>query len=322
MKLGLNANVFGGFPLEETLQQCNDLGLQAIELKTVGYPQKAHIDVHGLLSNNSSIIHLEELLRHYNLFISALGCAGNHVHPKEEIRIPFQNLFKKTILLAAELGINKVTTFSGCPGDSASSQFPNWVTCPWPDDYLKVLKYQWEDVLLPYWSSIARFANDHGVKICIEMHPGFCVYNPETFLKLRDGAGADECLGLNFDPSHLFWQGIDPVEVISQLGETIFHVHIKDSLVDTKVVRLNGVLDTKHYKEVANRAWTFRTVGYGHSAEVWRAIISALRVADYDYVLSIEHEDSLMSRGEGLKKAVDFLRPLVFSEPAEPMWWA
>jgi sugar phosphate isomerase/epimerase len=320
MKLGLNANVFGGFPLEKTLQACNDLGLQAVELKTAGYPQKAHLDVNELLADDSSITRLRELLKRRRLFVSALGCAGNHVHPREEIRVPFQDLFKKTILLAEKLGIDKVTTFSGCPGDCASSRFPNWVTCPWPEDYLEALEYQWNDVLLPYWSPVAKFARDHGVKICIEMHPGFCVYNPETFLKLRAAAG--ENLGLNFDPSHLFWQGIDPVEVIARFGETIFHVHMKDSFVDKKVVRLNGVLDTKHYRDVAHRAWTFRTVGYGHSAGVWKNIISALRIAGYDYVLSIEHEDCLMSREEGLKKAVSFLRPLMLADPAGQMWWA
>ncbi|MDR1315927.1 MAG: sugar phosphate isomerase/epimerase [Spirochaetales bacterium] len=320
MKLGLNANVFGGFPLEKVCQVCGDLGVQAVELKTPGYPRMAHLDVHELLADESSINRLRGLLEQHNLFISAIGCAGNHVHPREEIRVPFQDLFKKTIVLAEKLGINKVTTFSGCPGDCAASQFPNWVTCPWPEDYLKVLEYQWNDVLFPYWCSAAKFALDHGVKICIEMHPGFNVYNPETFLKLRGAAG--ESVGLNFDPSHLFWQGIDPVEVIAELGETIFHVHIKDSYIDKKVVRLNGVLDTKHYKDVANRAWTFRTVGYGHSSRVWKDIISALRITGYDYVLSIEHEDCLMSREEGLKKAVSFLRPLILTEPADRMWWA
>ena len=320
MKLGVHANAFSGVSLEETLRICNSLGLQAIELKSAGYPKNAHLNIDELMGDGSSITRLQELLKQYNLFISVLSCSGNHVHPDEKIRIPFQDVFRKNILLAERLGINKIVTFSGCPGDSASSQYPNWVTCPWPDDYLKILEYQWNDVLLPYWCSTAKFARDHGVKICIEMHPGFSAYNPETFLKLHNAAG--ENLGLNFDPSHLFWQGIDPVEVISKLGQFIFHVHMKDSYVDEKVVRLNGVLDTKHYKDVANRAWTFRTVGYGHSAGVWRGIISALRVAGYDYVLSIEHEDCLMSRDEGLRKAIDFLRPLMIAEAADQMWWA
>jgi len=320
MKLGLHANVCAGFSLEETLSYCKGFNLQAIEMKTIGFPKMGHLDLEGLLAEKSSINRLEELLEKYNLFISALGCSGNHVHPDEKVRLPFQETFRKNILLAEKLGIGKVVTFSGCPGDSGSSLYPNWVTCPWPDDYLKILDYQWNDVLLPYWCSVAKFAREHGVQICFEMHPGFSVYNPETFLKLRDAAG--ENLGLNFDPSHLFWQGIDPVEVISRLGKYIHHVHLKDSYVDKKVVRFNGVLDTKHYKDVANRAWTFRTVGYGHSEEVWRDIISALRVAGYDYVLSIEHEDCLMSRDEGLKKAVDFIRPLLISDPAAEMWWA
>ena len=320
MKLGIQGNYFSGLPLEEALQTCNRLGLAAIELKTPGYPQSAQIDINTLLSEVSEVKKLKEKLEQHNLFISALSCSGNHVHPQKNIREPFQDLFKRTIVLAEKMGIERLITFSGCPGDSPSSQYPNWVTCPWPDDFLKVLDYQWNEVLLPYWTATAKFAKDHGVKICFEMHPGFCVYNPETFLKLRDKAGDN--VGLNFDPSHLFWQGIDPVEVIKALGKSIFHMHAKDSFVDKKNVRMNGVLDTKHYKNVAERAWTFRTVGYGNSAEKWKDIISSLRVAGYDYVLSIEHEDCLMSREEGLQKAIDFLKPMIITEAATEMWWA
>src|SRR6202011_474137 len=128
---------------------------------------------------------------------------------------------RKTILLAERLGIPVVVDFSGCPGESQRATAPNWVTCAWPPDYQKVLEWQWNDVVAPYWSDHAKFAAEHGVKIAIEMHPGFVVYSPETLLMLRVITGPS--VGCNFDPSHLFWQSIDPIAAIRALSGTIYH---------------------------------------------------------------------------------------------------
>jgi sugar phosphate isomerase/epimerase len=152
------------------------------------------------------------------------------------------------------------------------------------------------------------------------MHPGMAVYNPETLLRLRAAAG--ETIGCNFDPSHLFWQGADPIEVVRALGSSILHVHAKDTAIDPHNARRDGVLDTTPYADAAHRSWIFRTVGYGHGAEFWKSLISALRLVGYDHVLSIEHEDGLMSVGEGLTKAAQFLKEAVIDEPASTIWWA
>jgi sugar phosphate isomerase/epimerase len=159
-------------------------------------------------------------------------------------------------------------------------------------------------------------------KIAFEMHPGFIVYNPETLLKLRENVGPS--IGANFDPSHLIWQGIDPVEAIKKLGRenAIFHVHAKDTYLDQANIQVNGVLDTKHYSKILDRSWTFRSVGYGQGEKVWKDIVSALRAAGYDYVLSIEHEDMLASIDEGLGKAVSLLKQILFKEEVAEMWWA
>jgi len=152
------------------------------------------------------------------------------------------------------------------------------------------------------------------------MHPGFCVYNPETLLKLRNAVG--DIIGANFDPSHLFWQGIDPVAAIRKLGPAIYHFHAKDTKIDELNTATNGVLDTKHYSDEINRSWIFRTVGYGHGYQVWKDIVSNLKMVGYDDVLSIEHEDSLMSVNEGLRKAIDFLKEVMIFEKTSGMWWA
>jgi sugar phosphate isomerase/epimerase len=152
------------------------------------------------------------------------------------------------------------------------------------------------------------------------MHPNFVVYNPETMLRLREIA--PKTIGCNFDPSHMFWQGIDPVVAIRALGDAVLHVHAKDCRIDATNTRLNGVLDAKKYTDEIHRSWIFRTVGYGNDTLVWKDIISALRMIDYDHVISIEHEDSLMSGDEGLKKAIAFLKPLLIGEPAGQAYWA
>ncbi|MDD3243388.1 MAG: sugar phosphate isomerase/epimerase, partial [Eubacteriales bacterium] len=208
-----------------------------------------------------------------------------------------------------------------CPGGSRGDKTPNWITCPWPEDYSDALNYQWNKVLIPYWKKMCKFAREHGVtKIALEMHPGFCVYNPETLLKLRKAAGPE--IGANFDPSHLYWQGIEPVKAIRALKDCMWHFHAKDTKIDPINTPVNGVLDTKHYADEINRSWIFRSVGYGHDFADWKAMMSELRLIGYDGAISIEHEDSLMSGSEGLGKAIDLLKQVLIYEPVGEMFWA
>ena len=222
--------------------------------------------------------------------------------------------------LAAEIGVPVVTTFSGCPGDHAGAKSPNWVTCPWPPDFLEVLEWQWDKVAIPYWKKQAAFAKPLGVKIAFEAHPGFLVYNPETMLKMRAACGP--VIGANFDPSHFFWQGIDPVKAVRALAGAIHHVHAKDTGLYPVNADVNGYLDTKHYGDEKNRSWIFRTVGYGHGADFWCDFVSTLRLCGYDGTLSMEHEDSLMSPAEGLSKGVEFLKSVVIREKKGKVTWA
>jgi sugar phosphate isomerase/epimerase len=210
-------------------------------------------------------------------------------------------------------------TFSGCPGDSDGAKHPNWITTPWPPEFLEVLDWQWEQKAIPYWRDAARFAADHGVTVALEAHPGFLVYNVDTMLKLRAAAGP--AIGINFDPSHLFWQGVDIPAAIRTLGKCIFHVHAKDLAFDRQNVAVNGVLDVKSYRRMDERSWLFRSVGWGHDALVWKQIVSALRLAGYDHVVSIEHEDALLSIDEGLRAAVELLSRVVLTEPPADPWW-
>ena len=254
--------------------------------------------------------------------LSAIACHGNPVHPNAEVAAKFHKDFENAVLLAEKLGVDTVITFSGCPGDSEGSKYPNWVTCPWPEDFLAILDWQWNEKVIPYWKEAGAFAEAHNVPhIAFEMHPGFCVYNPETLLKLRAAVG--DTIGANFDPSHLIWQGIDPVAAIRELEGAIYHFHAKDTKIDKYNTAKFGVLDTKHYSDEAHRSWIFRSVGYGNGLDYWRDMISNLRLVGYDKVMSIEHEDSLMTPDEGLAHAVEFLKESIIRDPKPgKMSWA
>lgn len=321
MKLGVFTCLLGNLPFEEALEYFASFGVDTVEIGTGGYPGKSHADPDILLNDAAKLDQFKALIAKYNLEISALSCHANPVHPDKKTAADFDKAIRDTILLAEKLGVTRINTFSGCPGDCETAKYPNWVTCPWPGDYGEVLKWQWEEVLVPYWKDLVKFSAAHGVdKIGLEMHPGFCVYNTESLLKLREAVGSQ--IGANFDPSHLIWQGMDPVMSIRKLGDAIFHVHAKDTKIDKYNTAVNGVLDNKPYSDEINRSWIFRTIGYGNDAAYWKEIISALRLVGYDWAVSIEHEDSLMSQNEGLSKAIAMLKDAILTEQVGAMWWA
>ncbi len=323
MKIGVFTVLMSDQPFEKVVKYLSGLDVEAVELGCGGYPGNAHCNSTDLLADPSKIDALKATLAENELELSALSMHGNPVHPNKEIAEQYVKDERDAMLLAEKLGVDTVISFSGCPGDHEGAKYPNWVTCAWPPDYPEILKWQWDEVLIPYWKESVQFARDHGIaKIGLEMHPGFAVYNPETLLRLRDAVGPE--IGANFDPSHLFWQGIDAPTAIRELGKAgaLHHFHAKDTRVDPNNTRLNGVLDTKPYTDEINRSWIFRSLGYGNSSEVWKDMISELRLAGYDGVLSIEHEDGLMSPNEGLEKGIDLLKEILMTQPAGEAYWA
>ena len=319
MKVGLFTALFAKLSLDEVIRKIKPLGLRTVELGTGNYPGDPHLKL-DWLGQPSKLKEFKQRLDDQGIAISALSCHGNALHPLKQTGDSHAEVHRKTILLAEKLGVTRVIDFSGCPGDSDNARYPNWVTTPWPPDFLDLLKWQWEKKVIPYWKKRAKFAEDHGIRIAIEMHPGFVAYSPETLLRLRAEAGP--ALGCNFDPSHMFWQGIDPCAAVRKLGEAVFHVHAKDTRMYEVNYKFNGVLDTKPYKDEKSRSWIFRTVGYGHDADFWGDLVSTLQMVGYDDVLSIEHEDSLMSIDEGLSKAAALLNQIVIKERLKEMWWA
>src|SRR5947209_6695753 len=227
MKLGVMSSGIAPLGWDKALAYCKELGLEAIELPCGAYPGSKLLSAEEALSSGTLRQKIKDDLARHGLTISALSCHGNPVHPDPDVARVHERAQDVTVRLAPKLGVDVVCTFSGCPGGAPGDRTPNWVTCAWPPDYPRILEYQWNDVLVPYWKRKAAEAKDEGVRIAFEAHPGFAVYNPETLLKLRRLAGDN--LGANFDPSHFFWQGIDPVEAARDVGDAgaLYHVHAK-----------------------------------------------------------------------------------------------
>lgn len=321
MKLGVFTVLFSQKPFEEALDYIASKGLDAVEIGTGAYPGNAHCNPDVLLADAGKLKAFKQAVESRGLMISALSCHSNPLHPQQPIAQEAQDVIKKTIELANRLEVGVVNTFSGCPGDHEGAKYPNWPVAPWPNDYQEILDWQWEKKIIPYWTEIGKLATESNVKIGLELHGGFSVHTPGTLLRLREAAGS--AIGANLDPSHLWWQGIDPVQAIHILGRAgaIHHFHAKDTSIDPVNINKHGVTDMQSYALMLDRAWQFRTVGFGHDLKTWADIMSALRLVGYDYVVSIEHEDGLMSVDEGFTKAVSNLQQVLIKEPLGEMWW-
>ncbi|ELK49091.1 sugar phosphate isomerase/epimerase [Halobacillus sp. BAB-2008] len=322
MKLGVFTVLFSDKSFEEMLDHAKESGLKAVEIGTGGYPGNAHCDVDALLESEEKRKEYLAKVEDRGLTISAFSCHGNPISPDKAFADQCHETFVKTVKLAGLMGVPVVNTFSGTPGGSEQDTAPNWPVTPWPPEYSDILEWQWTEKLIPYWKEQAKLAEENGVKIGLELHAGFLVHTPYTMLKLREAAG--EAIGANLDPSHLWWQGIDPVAAIKILGKenAIHHFHAKDTYIDQENVNMYGLTDMQNYAAVQTRAWSFRSVGYGHSIKEWSDIISALRTFGYDHAVSIEHEDPIMSIDEGFRQAVKNLKSVLIEEQPADMWWA
>lgn len=321
MKLGVFTVLFSKSNFEEMLDIVQKAGVNAVEIGTGCYPGNAHCNLDELLESEELRKEYLEKIKTRDLQISAFSCHGNPISPKIPFAEESHETLLKTIKLASLMNVPVVNCFSGTAGDHDGAEYPNWPVTPWPNEYGDVLKWQWEEKLIPYWKEVGQFAQEHNVKIGLELHGGFLVHTPYTLLKLREETC--EAIGANLDPSHLWWQGIDPVAAIKILGKenAIHHFHAKDTYIDQENVNMYGLTDMQPYGEVQTRAWTFRSVGCGHSIQEWSDMISALRTYGYDYVVSIEHEDPLMSIEEGFQRAVTNLKSVIITEKPTSAWW-
>lgn len=308
--IGVFDPVFSHLSLDAMLDKMTDIKLEAIEVAVGGYPSTPHCPVADMLADAGKARAWRKRFDDRNIRIGAFSAHGNPLHPNSKIAARDNEAFRRAILLAERLEVPVVVGFSGCPGDSDTSQHPNWVTYRWPDDYQEVVEWQWKEKVIPYWRETAKFARQHGVrKLAFEMHPGFVVYNPWTLLRLREAVGEE--IGANNDLSHLFWQGCDPLQVIHLLGKegALYHAHMKDTVIFEQNVGKFGILNfVPSTEDFRKGSMIFRAVGYGHGAQMWKDIVKAYMDVGYQGILSIENEDPILSGEVGVERAAYVLK--------------
>jgi len=307
MKTGIYTNAFKDKTLEEALKIIHAQDVHMVELGCGEESGFAHCNPAELLADEDKLAEFQQLLKMYEVEISALSCHGNPLSPNEKVRELSISSMKNAVLLAEKLGLRNINCFSGCPGDYEGSTLANWITVSWPMDYAEAYQWQWEERVLPFWKGFVAFAREHGVdRIALKLHPGQYCFNPKTVKRLREACGPE--IGVNLDYSHLLWQRMDPILVIRELEGMIYHMHAKDIRFDEELVRTNGLINTAYFDEPRKRSWNFRTIGYGHGPEFWRNIFAELRRTGYDYVASIEMECEIMTIPDAFPKAVRFLK--------------
>jgi sugar phosphate isomerase/epimerase len=313
MRIGMFTDSLPGSPLEDVLEESQRLGVRDLEIGTGNYSPAPHCDLQLVLGDSGARVAWLRQFEQRGLSICALNCSGNPLHPDATIARAHDTVLRDTLRLAGMLGVARVVAMSGCPGTPGGSSAPHWSAGAWLPDYDQIVEWQWSERILPYWHDMATFAKAQGVeRVCLELHPGMAVYNTYTLLQLRDAVGP--LIAANLDPSHLFWQGMDPLAVIAALGDAIGFVHAKDTLIDHTNMALNGMLDSRWPGRPAEMPWSFCTMGYGHDAGFWKSFVLKLRAHGYDGVLSIEHEDPLLAPMDGVRKSVRFLEMVVPNE--------
>jgi sugar phosphate isomerase/epimerase len=308
MRIGMVADSLGHLTLDELLRTTAELGIEMLEFPTGNWSSAPHLRLDVLLESAPARNEFMAKLRDHGLALSALNCSGNPLHPGEHGR-RHQEVTSKTIRLAGLLGVERVVMMSGCPGGPGDAN-ANWVTTAWPPEAARVLEWQWDQMLIPYWKGLVAEAKSAGVgKLCLELHGQQNVYNVATLFRLRDAVG--DTVGANFDPSHLFWMGADPIAATRVLAPAIYHVHAKDTRIDRANASINSLIDTIPNDNLLDRAWSYVTLGYGHDLLWWREFCSMLRLVGYDDVLSIEHEDQALPPLEGVRRSVELLRNVI-----------
>ncbi|MDX8534472.1 sugar phosphate isomerase/epimerase [Mesorhizobium sp. VK25A] len=305
MKIGMITDSLGNLSFDEMLHASAELGLETLEFACGNWSSAPHIDLTAMLESAATRAEFVAKVRDHGLTIAALNCSGNPLHPGPQGK-KHRQVTEDTIRLASLMGIDRVVMMSGLPGGPGDAN-PNWIITDWPPECADIQRYQWDDCIIPYWRDLVRFSNNLGIgKLCLELHGHQAVYNVQTLFRLRDAVG--ETVGANYDPSHPMWMGADPIAAVRKLGSAIYYVHAKDTRVEPVPAGIDGVLDARPPNHYAERAWNYITLGYGHGETWWRQFCTALKQAGYDDVLSIEHEDMMLSPMEGMRKSVALLR--------------
>jgi sugar phosphate isomerase/epimerase len=316
MHVGLLTDAFTHLSLSQTLAWCASHGIDNVELGTGGYSPAPHADLEELSDSEAARQQLLSEIASSGLSLGALNVSGNPLHPDPQIGRLHDAQLRSTVLLAGELGVTRVIAMSGCPGGPGDGSWPVFAGGAWLPDMEGLWDWQWTERIAPYWRELSRWAGEAApeVRICLELHPGTSIYNAESFRLLREVTGDN--VMVNLDPSHFWWQGMDPVQVIEDLPGWIGWSHGKDTLIKDSRMALTGCLDFRWPRDAAEMPWHFCAVGAGHPAGTWVRLVAALIGSGHDHTISIEHEDpnltpegGVLASLRGLREALAAMEP-------------
>ncbi|YCI77887.1 sugar phosphate isomerase/epimerase [Bacillus sp. R1-10] len=312
MKVGLVTDILDYMPLEEMLDTCVDQGIETLELGCGNWSKAPHLDLDGLLGSAAKRKRFLNELNVRGISIAALNCSGNQLDPSDEGTM-HKAVVNKTLQLAGLLGVETVVMMSGCPGGGPSDRTPNWLTHPILPSHFEMLDWQWNEVAFPYWEKAVLTAKENGVrKVAIENLGCNLVYNPETLFKLRNEVG--DTVGMNFDPSHLFWMGGDPIAALRTLGSAVYHIHAKDVRLERGIYDVQGLIDVKPMNQYSDRSWNYVALGYGHDSGWWKEFFTIVKMIGYEGPIVLEMEDLTMEPLTGVKKSMNVLKETLLGE--------
>jgi sugar phosphate isomerase/epimerase len=317
MRVGLYTDALPALDRRGVLAWCADRGIEDVEMGVGawGPEPRRHLDLQALLAERSERDRLQSDLAEFGLRLACVNAAGNVLHPDPAARADAQARLTGALELAAALGVDRVVTMSGCPGAPGGSPIGIWAVWSSVADDEGLYAWQLEHEVAPFWREQSRRAAEIApdVRICLELHAGLAAYNPASFQQLAEVTGRN--VGVNLDPSHFWWQGIDPLAVVEALGDRIGFAHAKDTTVYPERVRLNGVNDHRFPPDPAVNSWHFSAVGEGHDDATWTALLAAIRAAGHDGTVSIEHEDPRYDGAEGVERSLAGLRRALAALP-------
>ena len=311
MKLSICTDVMGNLSFTEMLDKCVELGVEGIEMTGGGWSKGPHFRADELLADKGLLKQKLKEIEARGLEIAALNCSANPLDPGAMGKRHLKEM-KETVQLAGEIGVKKIVTMSGLPEAAPGDTVPNWLvyTKSWPDEMPERDRYQWEDRAFPLWHDLVAHAKACGVeKYALENFSAMLVWNPETLFRLRNEVGP--LVGMNLDPSHLFWKGAEPIAVARALGAAIHHVHGKDTRIERGIADVNGLLELKDVTDVANRSWNYVAVGAGHDLQYWKEFFSVVGMMGYNDWVSLEMEDFTMSTEAGIRSSIDALQATI-----------
>jgi sugar phosphate isomerase/epimerase len=317
IRIGVFDPAFRDLSLEQMIEVIKEFKIEAVELASGNEVGNPHCDREGLLANHSKRRAYAAVFEKNDLMISAFSCHGNPVHPDRDMAQHDNRVYRQTIELAAQMGVNRMVCFSGCPGDG-TGKHPNWIQSLETEEWIQLLDWQWREVLIPYWKDLADYARQRNVLLAVEMDSGNSVFNVATLLKLRHATRDN--VGANLDFSGIFQLGVEPTAVLKKLGEEncIYHMHGKDIWIDPGNTAVNGLVDLTPYSDLAHRSWSYADIGFGHDLVVWKSIAETLKAVGYHHVISIEHESPYTSDRIGVARAAQALRQVLLDRAQIP----